>query len=343
MRSRFSPWLIVKALTGKTARGFVQSSIIRGYALLVCSVVLAAGYWAVRYLVQTVFLPPEMPAQITQWQGRLDVAALRTDKNPGVEQTPPRSPMSHYHQVDQWFQPDVTNGCTIVGCHDPLPHGPKSKVPAFANFHTTFLACSMCHIPQPHRADAKWISTVTGLPQDIPAILQLMRYLEVNTNTIQSQPAAASGTITALLQQTITTLGTDPILDQLLSQMQSTQPGSPVWKDAVAELIAELPQHARGEYRAKLDWVTDDRNAEFKTLSTQAQRHESSQVIHARLAKEPARCLACHDNEPGMLDFNAAGYSPNRAKALTDLEVARLMQHIREGQHFYLPNMEDAK
>jgi hypothetical protein len=58
------------------------------------------------------------------------------------------------------------------------------------------------------------------------------------------------------------------------------------------------------------------------------------------LAKEPARCVSCHNDQPGMLDFAAAGYSPQRAKYLSNLEVARLMQNIREGQHFYLPNME---
>jgi len=108
-------------------------------------------------------------------------------------------------------------------------------------------------------------------------------------------------------------------------------------------LIAQLPQHARGEYRAKLDWFSDDRAAEFKTLSAQAQNHDQSSLIHASLAKEAARCVSCHDDQPGMLDFSAAGYSPQRAKYLSSLEVARLMQNIREGQHFYLPNMEGAQ
>ena len=137
---------------------------MRTYALLILLLVSAAGYWAVRYLVRTVFYPPEVPAQILQWQGRLDAASLRGKSSAGVERAAPRSPMGHYHQVDQWFQPDASNGCTIGGCHEPLPHGSKIKVAAFANFHATFLDCRMCHQPAAHPAAARWISTDTNQP-----------------------------------------------------------------------------------------------------------------------------------------------------------------------------------
>jgi hypothetical protein len=348
MRKRFHLRPLWNKLTGKSARKLLRHLVVRVYALGIFALVLSAGYLAVRYLVHTVFYPPEVPAQILQWQGSLDVASLRSDTAVGVERAAPRAPMSHYHGVDQWFQPDSTNGCTISGCHDPLPHDQRAKVPAFANFHATFLDCRMCHAPPQQRAPAHWINTQTGQPRDVPAILQLLSYLELNTDTIESQPIVANGVITTLLPKTIATVGGDAVLDQLLAQMQSTQPGSPVWKQAVSELTAELPQHARGEYRAKLDWVSNDRAAELQTLSAQARQYQRDgrnqnlfAAIHAPLAKEPAACLSCHDDQPGMLDFAAAGYSPARAKHLSSLEVARLMQHIREGQHFYLPNMEE--
>jgi hypothetical protein len=351
MRKRFQIRPIWNALTGQAARAFIKRSIkgliVRVYALCILILVLSAGYLAVHYLVRTVFYPPTVPAQILQWQGSLNVADLRATATAGVELPAPRAPISHYHRVDQWFQPDPKNGCTIDGCHEPLPHDQRAKVPAFANFHATFLACTMCHNPQQPGTVARWISTDTGEPQDAPAILQLLRYLEQSADTIQSQPATAAGVINPLLQQTISTLGGDAVLDELLAQMQSTQPGSPVWKRAVTELTSELPLHARGEYRAKLNWLTDDRAAAFATLSAQAQQYLPAPnpalltTIHATLAKSPAPCLACHDTKPGMLDFAAAGYSPQRAKYLGSLQVARMMQTIREGQTFYLPNMEE--
>ena len=235
------------ALTGKAARALVKNLIVRVYALCIFFLVLGAGYLAVHYLVRTAAAGVELPA--------------------------PRAPMSHYHRVDQWFQPDTKNGCTLDGCHEPLPHDQRAKVPAFVNFHATFLACTMCHAPQQPGSAAHWLSTDSGLPQDSPAILKLLRYLEQSGDTIQSQPATANGVISPLLEQTITTLGGDAVLDQLLAQMQSTQPGSPVWKHAVTELTGELPQHARGEYRAKLDWVSDDRAADFASLSAQSQQY----------------------------------------------------------------------
>jgi hypothetical protein len=134
--------------------------------------------------------------------------------------------------------------------------------------------------------------------------------------------------------------------------MQSSQPGSPVWKRAVMELIGELPLHSRGEYRAKLAWtsVAEQRLDQLRTLSGQAGQYLSSEpdspkrrqlqsAIHGSLAASPTPCVSCHEDQPAMLDFQAAGYSPKRAAYLSHLEIARLMQQIRQGQHFYIPNL----
>ena len=43
--------------------------------------------------------------------------------------------------------------------------------------------------------------------------------------------------------------------------------------------------------------------------------------------------------QPAILDFRAAGYSPKRSTYLGHLEVARLMQQIRQGGHFLIPNL----
>ena len=190
------------------------------------------------------------------------------------------------------------------------------------------------------------------MPQESPAILQLLQYLELNADTIKSQPASVDARIKELLGQSIRTIGQDAILDELLAEMQSSEPGSPVWKHAVTELIGELPLHARGEYRAKLAWVAvaDQRVAQFQAMTEQArqyfaaapgssERRDLQSAIHGSLAGAPTPCISCHDDQPGMVDFRAAGYSPKRSEYLSHLEIARLMQQIREGQHFYIPNM----
>jgi hypothetical protein len=211
----------------------------------------------------------------------------------------------------------------------------------------------MCHAtPQDRPAATRWVSTDSNRPQDAPAILQLLEYLERNGDAIQSQSASVNPTIKNLLGQTITALGQDAYLDELLAELQSTDPGSPVWKSAITQLQTELPLHAAGEYRAKLAWtsVADQRATQFQTLTTQARQFLASPVdskdrqtvqtaIHASLTPAAASCVTCHDNQPAILDFHAAGYSPKRSAYLSHLEIARLMQQIRQGEHFIIPNL----
>ncbi|MGD0768813.1 MAG: hypothetical protein ABSB42_11565 [Tepidisphaeraceae bacterium] len=358
MRKRFHlRWLSPRALwakvTGRAFRAAIKTILVRGYALVILGLVLAAGYFAVHYLFRTVFFAPTLPPQMLDWAGRLDVAALRSDQAEGVERPAPRAPISHYHSVDQWFQPDAGNGCTLSGCHQPLPHDRRAKVPAFANFHTTFLTCQMCHAPPGQRpAGTRWVNTDTDRPQSSPAILELLKYLELDADAIESQPASVDARIKDLLEQSIRTIGQDAVLDELLAEIQSSEPGSPVWKRAVSELTGELPLHSRGEYRAKLAWtaVADSRAVQFQTMTEQArqylaaapgstERRDLQTAIHGSLAGAPTPCISCHDDEPGMLDFHAAGYSPKRSAFLSHLEIAKLMQQIRQGQHFYIPNV----
>ncbi|HSV15821.1 MAG TPA: hypothetical protein VLI90_16280 [Tepidisphaeraceae bacterium] len=330
---------------------------IRAYAAMILLAITAGGFFAVRYLVRLVFFPPTLPPRFVQWQGNLEVASLRKTDQPGVEMPAMRSPIGHYHGVDRWFQPDNTNGCTLSGCHEPLPHGEKSKVPAFANFHTTFLQCQMCHAPAAnHPASASWVNTSTARTQSTPAILQLLAYLELNADAIQNDPASVSPKIVALLRESINILGGDALLDGLLAQIETSEPGSPVWKHAMIELTAELPLHARGEYRAKLAWseTADGGMAKFAKLTEQSkqylplpkddpQRKELNAAIHGGLDKEAATCLSCHGDKPAMIDFTAVGYTPKRAAFLGQLEVARLMQQIRRGERFFIPNMVGAE
>jgi hypothetical protein len=344
---------IWRTLTGPAARHLVKNLIVRVYALLILCLVLAAGYLALHYLVRQVFYPPRLPDEITHWQARLDVAALRVENSPGITQDAARPPISHYHGVEQWFQSDRFNGCTQSGCHDPLPHGQKAKVPAFANFHSTFLACEMCHQPSAqHPGETRWINTDTAQPQDTPDILKLLAYLETRQDEIASDPSAAHATITRLLTGTLAATGEDQLLDQLQAEMDSAQPASPVWKHAVILLTSELPQHTRGEYRAKLVWAVDapNRRENFDEMTAQAklflaapvdspQRKQIQTALHAPLAKEAAACISCHEERPGMLDFPAAGYSPKRSVYLSRLEIAICMQKIRQGGSFYLPTL----
>jgi hypothetical protein len=331
---------------------------VRVYALSLFALLAFVGYLSVTYLIHYVFFPYAIPTRLLEWQGRLDVAALRSPDAPGVTEDARRAPMTHFHRVERWYQVDPYNGCTVSGCHQPLPHtAANAKVPAFANFHTTFLTCRMCHQSPPTSGQPEhvaWISTATGKPVGTPAILQLLKYLSQYAQQPATEPSVANATISPLLKQAIADLGGDSLLEDIQAQIDTSEPGSPVWKSAIGELSGELPLRARGEYRAKLARGNEiggfvpidhaDINRYLSLPPHSPQRQALHAKLHADVNPHPVPCIACHASKPGMIDFAAIGFSPQRAAMLSDLELARLMQRIRQGESFYLPNvMEGAR
>jgi hypothetical protein len=334
-------------------RSVLKEIVVRIYSLGVLLLVLWAGYLAVSYLVWTVFVPMPVPDRLLDWQGRSDIAALRSQHVPGMSDPAQRAPLAHYHRVERWFQPDPRNGCTFSGCHDPLPHSKEMKIPAFTNLHATFVACQLCHGHSAGSSDTiTWISVADATRQEPPTLLRLLRYLETSQEQLKTQPAASHQTLLDLLRGSLAIIGNEPVLQHLLVELETSEPGSPVWRRAVDRLVTELPSHARGEYGAKLGReaspgayrATSEQLArmarEYLSLSPgNPQRKEIQEKIHAPLAKEPLNCLSCHGDKPGAIDFESLGYSPTRAKFLGRLQLANLMQQIRQGKQFFIPNL----
>jgi hypothetical protein len=319
---------------------------VRFYTFLLLLLVIYPAYLAGDYVVRTVFVPMPVPRQFLDWQASIDVDALRSTNVPGVTGPAARAPLGHYHRIERWFQPDPRNGCTPSGCHAPLPHSKKMKVPAFANFHTTFMACQMCHT-QVHDSAVAWVSTETGRTTEVPPLLKLLGFLETPDSEIKANPAAAHTTIVALLRATLAICGDDPALRDLLLQFETSDPGSPVWRVALDRAGREIPLHARGEYGAKLapeskagDYAAA--GAQLTALARQQAKSPEQQKpvykqIHDPLLKEPVTCVSCHGQKPPVLNFEKLGYPPMRARLLANLQLARLMQQIREGEEFHLP------
>jgi hypothetical protein len=323
---------------------------VRTYAAALLVAVLLPGIWAVGYLFQTVFKPAAIPKRLLDWQARIDVGALRAKDVPGVTGASSRAPLAHYHRVERWFQQDEANGCTVSGCHQPLPHTAKVKIPAFTNFHTTFLACQMCHV-EPQQAGAiGWVSTSNAAPQASPAMLQLVSYLDSSQQERADNPTAAHAMILRLLRDAIAAAGTDEPLSELLIQFDTSQPGSPVWRLAETRLIDELPLHARGEYGAKLARNSNSYARDAAQMRAMAgkylaapkdgpERTKLHDSIHASLTKAPAQCTSCHSDGPQKLDFQKLGYAQARAATLEHLELANQMQRIRNGERFEIPDL----
>ena len=119
----------------------------RGYALVLIGVILWLSWLAVHYLVTSLILPGRPPAQIVDIPTKLDQSAMiRSELAASAQATAnPRGPLSHYHRLDEGFQPDRFNGCTLSQCHSPLPHGKNKADRAFLNMHATSIHCGVCH------------------------------------------------------------------------------------------------------------------------------------------------------------------------------------------------------
>jgi hypothetical protein len=117
---------------------------------------------------------------------------------------------------------------------------------------------------------------------------------------------------------------------------------------SVWRLKSEIPLHARGEYGAKVARRSPTNDAEkmarrtkdyFAQAADGPGRKQINDDIHRTVVAKPRACLSCHAKEPGMLDFAALGYSPNRAAALRSLPLASLLEQIRQGETFQLPKL----
>jgi len=165
-------------------------------------------------------------------------------------------------------------------------------------------------------------------------------------------PFAVHPTVVNLLRETLDINGGDPLLEFILAQLNTSEPGSPVWKHALMELEIEIPQHARGEYGAKLaalslarpgfdykeqgETLSDLAGQYFVAGDDESQRQVLHEKIHGALLERPQKCLACHTEIESILNFEKLGYSPTRTKFLKSLPLASQIQQIQEGQHFYI-------
>jgi len=329
----------------KTLKGL----IVRVYTLAIMLVVLFTGYMAVSYLYRSIFRPGTPPVEMLEWQAVTEADRLRDPTARGITEPAGRAPLAHYHAVDRWMQPDLRAGCLTSGCHDPIPHKRSKELRAFANLHSTFMSCEVCHTtPSATPMPSVWADLRTGRAQPPPAILQLSNRVYAAT-----QPADLAGEhadILRLLRQAIAVVGSDPVLDHLALRLDTARPDSPVWRRAVEQLRMELPNHARGDYGAKITPSSSGADPQpivsdyarladeyFAKRTDAARRTAIHTQIHQPLVLEPEACVACHRATPPMLDFAALGYSDQRIREFTSTPVVGMMQQIRAGQPFGLP------
>ncbi len=78
----------------------------------------------------------------------------------------------HFHMIDAWVREKDPRPPLCATCHGTYPHGKEKKVRSMLNFHTGFVACSVCHSrigPEQKNIHFTWIDRRTG---DIRAQVQ---------------------------------------------------------------------------------------------------------------------------------------------------------------------------
>lgn len=325
-----------------------RHSVVRWYALGLLAVTLWAGAAAFGYLFQTLYTPVRIPADIAVWPAHLRLDELDGQGDANTVPSAARAPLGHYHSVSPWFQPDPLNNCTSSGCHSPLPHSRNREIRAFANFHANFMSCELCHEPAtPASERPGWLSMASRAPVEPPAALRLAHWTEQSDDQIQAKLVEVQAQVPALLKELQTVSGGDSVLGYLAVQLETSEPGSPMWRETFARLRQELPRHVRGDYGAKIAvhdpvrdrqrWALRDRY--FATDGNDQLRAVLREQIHEGIALQAIGCQACHGGDPPCLDLVHLGYTPTYAQYLQGTPIAAMMQHIREGRPFYLPNL----
>ena len=344
-------WRIIGGVLG----GLIQ----RVYAIVLIAVILWASYRAIHYLVVFLMFPPPPPLQITQVPKRLDEALLRTsaDDFAGMTATEHvRSPLSHFHRLDDWFQYDRFNDCTRSGCHSPLPHTQHREVRAFLNMHATSLHCAVCHYaPHDQHPELTWYDLHSGEPIDRPPLLSAYEFV-ISPRLMDAEALTPEdqAQLVRLLRAAANAAAGEPAarIAALAESAAAPRVSSDELRHAIAIARAILPRYFRGEYGAKLALRVDggrpmlaypdtkaavDAYLALDENASESRRDELVRQVHLGGQLPSIECEFCHRAEGGWLDLSTVGYPRQRIEALHNPWISRTIEHMAEGQTLHLP------
>ncbi len=342
----------------RAAGGLVWGLARRVYALALMCLVLWLSWKAFIYLVAALILPAEAPPQIVDLPTRLDETTLARSGGSfaGLRATEnPRVPLSHYHRLETWYQPEPLNGCTQAGCHVPLPHGKNKADRAFLNMHATSLHCGVCH----ERSDRKpldlvWYDLRSGEPAGPPALLESYRWLTSRSpQEDEGFTREDQRRIVSLLRAASEESDADPVLEHLAGHLAAVSVKGSEFKRLLVLARDTIPRHFRGEYGAKLalaDPVSgepllgnssrDPAVVEYlekrDRLGDEAQKRLLEKV-HPTKRDPTLECSQCHTLEGSLVDLAAAGYPEARRRAIVEPIVMQAVENMKAGRPFHIP------
>ena len=340
------------------SEGLVWNLLRRIYALALIWLVLWLSWKAFFYLLAALILPAEAPPQIVDLPTRLDETTLARSGGSfaGIQATEnPRVPLSHYHRLENWHQPEPLNGCTRAGCHAPLPHGKNKVDRGFLNMHATSLHCGVCH----ERSEREplqlvWYDLRSGEPTGPPALLKAYEWLTSRSLKEEKRLTKEDQSrIVSLLQAASDQSEGEPLLDQLAAQLAAVRVKENEFHRLLDLTRETIPQHFRGEYGAKLalaDPVSgkplvgnsrgDAAAAEYLEMRDRLSEEEGRRLlekVHATKRDPTLECSQCHTLEGSLVDLAAVGYPKARRRAVVQPIVMQAVENMKAGRPFHLP------
>lgn len=329
--------------------------------LYAAALILVIGYttWrAMRYLVVSLVVPSEVPAQVAKLPVRMQSSTLLTHHPEWQALTAtenPRMPPAHYHRITGWIQPDPVNNCTTNGCHNPLPHSENKSVRAFLNMHATSMHCGVCHMSSEGRPlDLIWYDPATGAETPPPPALRAYgKLLEEKANpgaVVQSEDDRRA--LAQLLNETAEKAGDVRALNQLAQHIKAVRQGRAEFRDLLDAALLALPKYFRGEYGAKLALRSETGGPLLAHPNTEeavqrflaagssldaAERESLIEEFHTLRRSEPRLCHECHRESDSLVPFEKLGYPEPRAKQLYEPNLFQALERIMEGEPLHLP------
>lgn len=331
----------------------------RVYAVALVLIILWLSWRAVFYLVSSLMLPAKPPPQIVDIPTRLSPSAVVRSDSAAIQATAnPRSPLSHYHRLDQGFQPDHHNGCTISGCHAPLPHGKNRADRAFLNMHATSIHCAVCHVQNNQTPlDLAWYDLQSGGELGRPpSLLRAFAWLTSPAVRDKKEFTSAEQTeIVRLLRAAVDEAGGEPQLASLAGHLAAVRATSDEFTRLVQVTRDAVQGQFRGEYGAKLALLDAGTRKPFLGMSgieaatktflarrgtlTEPEKTALLKQIHPPRRDRTLQCGECHRVEGSLVNFSSLGYPPARIQAISSPLVTEAIEHIIQGKPFYLPGV----
>lgn len=341
-----------------TAGGFAWNLARRIYALALVWLVLWLSWKAFYYLVSALILPAEPPPQIVDLPTRLDERTLKRSvaSFAGLQATEnPRVPLSHYHRLESWYQPEPLNGCTQAGCHAPLPHGKNKADRAFLNMHATSLHCGLCHErPEQEPLKLVWYDLRSGEATGPPALLEAYEW--VTSRTLEGQERYTredQRRIVSLLRAASDESDGNPVLEHLAEHLAAVSVKGSEFARLLRLAHNTIPRHFRGEYGAKLaladpvsgkpylgNSLDDPAVVEYLEKRNRVSEEEEKRLlekVHPSKRDRTLECSRCHTLEGSLVDLAAVGYPEARRRAIVQPIVMEAVENMKAGRPFHIP------